>query len=211
MISKGTPRRPCILHSYSYIIPGDQGSLRPGERLLNFVWYCNYDENSNEFADIMTDSDGYRHVNSLPIGKMREEVWAKQKARGKRVMPRPLAELLDKTRQPFISTISDSIAPRASFFDGKLLLVGDAFALFRPHVALSTNQAALHCLLSESILKGEMSVSEWEDQVSRYGSKTRLLSNVIGNYAQFGGWTFVVSMIRYLLVLMSQALPSFWK
>ncbi|KAI9794620.1 MAG: hypothetical protein M1816_004507 [Peltula sp. TS41687] len=194
-----------------YIIPGEQGSLQPGERLLNFVWYYNFDQKSDEFADIMTDKDGNRHLNTLPIGKLREEVWEKQKARGKLVMPPSVAELIDKTRQPFISSISDSIAPRASYFNGKLLLVGDAFALFRPHVALSANQAAMHCLLSKRLLEGEISVAEWEDHVTHYGNKTRLLSNVIGNYAQFGGWTFVATLFRYLLVLISQALPSLRK
>jgi hydroxymethylglutaryl-CoA reductase len=41
-------------------------------------------------------------------------------------------------------------------FDGKLLLVGDALAQFRPHVGSSTNQAALDALLLEKVLKGEM-------------------------------------------------------
>ncbi len=179
---------------------------------MNFIWYYNCPEDSDEFADIMTDCDGHRHVNSLPIGKMRDEVWAKQRARGQAVMPPALAELLDKTRQPFISTISDSIAPRAAFFDGKLLLVGDAFALFRPHIALSTNQAALHCLLSEKLLTGRITIAQWEDQVLRYGRQTRLLSIAYGTVALVGGWTAVYSLIRYLSVLIGQwLLTPRWK
>lgn len=160
----------------------------------------------------MTDCDGHRHANMVPIGKVAEDVWAKQRTHGKSVLARPFAELLENTRQPFISAISDSIAPRASFFDGKLLLVGDAFALFRPHIALSTNQAALHCILLEKVLKGEMSLSEWEREVIQYGRKTRLLSIAFGNYSQVGGWTLVKSVIRYCLVLVGQWLTRLlWK
>lgn len=152
----------------------------------------------------MNDSDGHRHANMVPIGKMRDEVWARQSTRGKSILAPPFAELLGKTRQPFISAIRDHIAPRASFFGGKLLLVGDAFALFRPHAGLSTNQAALHCLLLEKVLKGEMSVSEWEREISRYGRRNRLLSIALGTYGQVGGWPFVRSLIRYCLVFIGQ-------
>jgi 2-polyprenyl-6-methoxyphenol hydroxylase-like FAD-dependent oxidoreductase len=57
-------------------------------------------------------------------------------------------------RPHFVTAISDCISPQASFYDGKLFLVGDALALFRPHVAQSTNQSVLHCLLLEKLLQG---------------------------------------------------------
>ncbi|KAK0506881.1 hypothetical protein JMJ35_010581 [Cladonia borealis] len=66
-------------HSYIvlYTIPGESGSFKPGERLLNFVWYCNCPEDSSEFKNAMTDIDGHFHRSTLPPGKMREDVWAR--------------------------------------------------------------------------------------------------------------------------------------
>lgn len=57
---------------------------------------------------------------------------------------------------PFASTATSIASPRAVFFDGALLLVGDALAQLQPHVGSSTNQAALDALLVERVLKGEM-------------------------------------------------------
>jgi hypothetical protein len=87
----------------------------------------------------MTDTDGHVHHNMVPTGKLRKDIWDRQTGIGKSVLPKHFVELLEKTKQPFVSAVSDSIAPAASFFDGKLILVGDALSLFRPHVALSTN------------------------------------------------------------------------
>lgn len=152
----------------------------------------------------MTDVDGHRHRNTLPIGKMREDVWAKQRAYGNRVLAPPFVELIDKIDQPFITAISDTIAPQASFFEGKLLLVGDALALFRPHVGVSTNQAALQCLLFEKVLKGALSLPEWEKRVMAYARVTRLRSNTWGTYYLSGYLTYLLSEIPYRLELAAQ-------
>lgn len=152
----------------------------------------------------MTDVDGHRHHNTLPIGKMRKDVWAKQRAYGNEVLTPPFVELINKIDQPFITAISDTIAPRASFFDGKLLLVGDALALFRPHIAASTNQAALHCLLLAKALEGAMSFTEWERRVMDYARVTRLRSNTWGTYYLSGYFTYLLSEIPYRLELVAQ-------
>ena len=158
----------------------------------------------------MTDSDGHHHHNTLPPGKMRPEIWSKQKTYAQSVLARPFAELVEKTTQPFISSVSDTRAPRASFFDGKILLVGDALTLFRPHVALSANQAALDCLLLKKVLDGKMTTKEWERQVLQYGAKIRLLSNMTGSFSQFGGLTFAVSAMQYGLLIVRQKVENIW-
>ena len=158
----------------------------------------------------MTDSNGHHHRNTLPPGKMRPEIWDKQKSYAQSVLARPFAELVEKTTQPFIASISDIIAPRASFFDGKLILVGEALALFRPHVALSANQAALNCLLLKKVLQGEITMKEWERRVLQYGARTRLLSILTGSWTQFGGMRLVVSAVEYGLLLVRQRVENLW-
>ena len=37
-------------HILLYTIPGKQGSLQPGQRLFNYVWYCNYPRRFLEFG-----------------------------------------------------------------------------------------------------------------------------------------------------------------
>lgn len=158
----------------------------------------------------MTDTDGHVHHNMVPTGKLRKEVWDKQTGIGKSVLPNPFVELLEKTKQPFVSAVSDSIVPTALFFDGKLILVGDALSLFRPHIALSTNQGALHCSLLEKVLKGEMSMMQWERKALQYASSTRLSSIVVGNYGQKDLASLLVSIVKYFLVIIGQKIFGLW-
>ncbi|EED14518.1 conserved hypothetical protein [Talaromyces stipitatus ATCC 10500] len=151
-------------HAIVYNIPGDAGSVATGQRLLNFCLYLNVAPGCLD--EIMTDSAGVRHQISGPPNKVHPEVWAQQKASARRVLPAPYVEIMDKIASPFVHLITDYCSPRASFLEGKVLLVGDASALLRPHIAFSTNQAAYQALLTERLVKGELDVAEWEYQVT---------------------------------------------
>ena len=57
-----------------YTNPGHNGSLEIGKRLIKWVWYCNYPQDSKEYPDLMTDTDGHRHHITLLNGNMRPEI-----------------------------------------------------------------------------------------------------------------------------------------
>lgn len=194
----------------SYLIPDETGSLEPGQRRLNWVWYCNYPDDSPELTEIMTDCDNHRHRNTLPVGKMRAEVWNKQKSHAAKVMNAPFLELINKTTKPFVSAVSDTRPDRASFFDSKLLLVGEALALIRPHLALSTNQSAMNCLQLEKALKKEVTIAQWERQVLHYAARSQAMTNAFGTYFQYGGWTFLRHLLRLCWTPIAQALSKVW-
>ena len=78
-----------------YTIPGPNGTLEVGKRLINWVWYCNYPQDSREYTELMTDSDGHRHHITLPNGKMRPEIWAQQKAYAQKALPPQCAEIVE--------------------------------------------------------------------------------------------------------------------
>ena len=131
----------------AYAIPGTNGTVEPGKRLLNWVWYCNYAEESPEHVELMTDKDGQRHHVTLPPGGINDEVWERQKEVAKEVLPPQFAELVTKTEVPFVQAIMDVLSPRAVLQgDSRVVLVGDALAGLRPHTAASTNQAALDAM-----------------------------------------------------------------
>jgi 2-polyprenyl-6-methoxyphenol hydroxylase-like FAD-dependent oxidoreductase len=191
-----------------YTIPGPTGSLEPGHRILNYVWYYNCPGDSDEYRRMMTDCDGRLHRNTLPQGKMHPAVWEAQKAYAREYLPQPFIEMIEKTRDPFISSVSDTMANKACFAGGKILLVGDALSLFRPHVALSANQAAVDCLMLEKVLNKQVTIAEWERSVLHYGSATRQLSVMTGNYTQFGGLRFCASALKYGVLLGQQSLEN---
>lgn len=114
----------------------------------------------------MTDVDGKRHHTKLAPGKVHPEVWEKQKVSAKTLFAPPYLEVIEMISSPFLHLITDYCSPRASFAGGKVLLVGDASTLLRPHIAFSTNQAAYHALLTERLVKGELTAEQWEYQVT---------------------------------------------
>ena len=156
---------------------------------MNLVWYYNCAKESTEYTTAMTDIDGLQHRRTVPFGKVQPEVWAKQQAYSSTRFAAPIKEMVDKIDKPFVTAISDCMSPRCSFYDGKLFLVGDALALFRPHVAESTNQSALHCLLLEKLLQGQLDLAAYEKEVMMFAHTTLLWSREIGSqylYSRIG-------------------------
>lgn len=173
-----------------YLIPGENGTTEPGHRLFNWVWYCNYKDGSDPLEELMTDVNGRRHAITLPVGTMNPDVWSKQKAYASEVLPPQYAEAVCKTEQPFIQAITDVISPRNSFFDGKVLLVGDALAGFRPHTAASTSQAAFDALRIGEWFGGEIDKATYDRRVLEYAKVLQEKGILLGERSQFGRHPF---------------------
>lgn len=177
----------------AYLIPGKNGSLEPGERLVNWVWYTNYAENSPEHIELMTDKDGKKHHVTLPPGGVASNIWMRQQDYAKEVLPPQFVELVEKTEVPFVQAITDAIAPSALLSGGRVLLLGDALANFRPHTAASTNQASMDAMtLAEAIEEllegadGAEVLKEWERKVMQLARNVQRFGVQIGNRSQFG-------------------------
>ena len=170
----------------AYAIPGENGTLEAGQRLMNWVWYRNYKEDSDELVDLMTGKDQSRHHITLPPDQMKDEAWEKQKQDAKDVLPPQFAELVDKTVHPFVQAITDNISPNNEFFDGKLLLVGDSLAGFRPHTAASTSQAAFDASTLGEWLEGKIDRDEYNHRVMKYATEIQKHGVELGQRSQFG-------------------------
>ncbi|KAL2073827.1 hypothetical protein VTL71DRAFT_11153 [Oculimacula yallundae] len=170
----------------AYLIPGKNGSLEPGCRLMNWVWYYNYPSSSPEYTDLMTDISGHKHHFSMPVGKIKPHLQAEIKDTATSILPAAFSELVRKTEHPFVQCITDVMSPRMSFFNNKLLLVGDAIAGFRPHTAASTSQAAYDALLLERMMKGDITHEEMEEEMMAYARQLAAGGIRMGNRSQFG-------------------------
>src|ERR1700745_1801162 len=74
-------------HILVYPIPGLDGALTPGKRLVNFVWYVNVAE-GEALDELMTGRDGIRRAVSLPPGAARDQaVTAMRRAAGSELAP----------------------------------------------------------------------------------------------------------------------------
>lgn len=169
-----------------YLIPGHNGTLEPGKRLYNWIWYDNFADGTPELDEVMTGTDGKRHAITLPVGTMRKEIFEKQKSKAREILPPQFTEVVQKTKEPFIQAITDVISHQNRHMDGKVLLVGDALAGFRPHTAASTGQAAYDALTLGQWMKGEISEQEYNDKVMSFARELQEHGVKLGQRSQFG-------------------------
>src|SRR6266513_831782 len=126
-------------HILVYPIPGLDGALTPGERLVNFVWYVNVAE-GEELDELMTGRDGVHRAVSLPPGAARDQaVTVMRRAAAGELAP-PIAEVVAGVAEPFVQVVYDIAVPRMAF--GRVCLIGDAAFAVRPHAAAGTAKAA---------------------------------------------------------------------
>ena len=126
-------------HILVYPIPGLDGSVEPGRRLVNYVWYRNYLA-GDDLDDVLTDSAGERRELSLPPGIARADHVAEVRATAVARLPRLLADVVTSVEPPVVQVIYDVEVPRMAF--GRTCLVGDAAWVVRPHAAAGTAKAA---------------------------------------------------------------------
>jgi 2-polyprenyl-6-methoxyphenol hydroxylase-like FAD-dependent oxidoreductase len=125
-------------HILAYLIPGDNADPRPGRRRLNWVWYVGASEET--LKSLLVDRHGHQHRGSLPQGLAPDRVIRALCARARREVHPRLAELVAATPDPFIQTIVDVTVPQTVF--GRVILLGDAAFVVRPHTAAATAKAA---------------------------------------------------------------------
>lgn len=200
-----------LQHCIVYTIPGPNGSLEPGERLLNFLWYTN--ESEEALDEIMVDAvDGHRHHNIVPAGRVCPDIWATRLREAKRIpLAVPFLEIMTKIRSPFIQVITEFCSPRAAFEDGRVLLVGDALSLFRPHTAFSATQAAFDALRVNDYVDRKMSLEEWEEKVLRFAHLHWSQSAWWGAYYQQPKPIAIILALRYWAYCGIDRIKSWWQ
>jgi 2-polyprenyl-6-methoxyphenol hydroxylase-like FAD-dependent oxidoreductase len=122
-----------------YPVSGPGNSLRPGSRYYNVVWYRGADEH-RELARILTGKDGVRHELSIPPNLIRDEVIAEMRSDAERLLPPPFAETISLAPQPFVQAIYELESPGMVF--GRVVLIGDAAFVARPHAGAGVTKAA---------------------------------------------------------------------
>lgn len=159
-------------HILVYPIPGDGADTRAGHRRLNWVWYVG--ANDDELADYLTDRFGDRHHASLPRGGASDATVEALRDRAVREVAPVMADLVAATEQPFIQKITD-IAVDRTVFD-RVLLLGDAAFLVRPHTAAAAAKACfdatrLACALADRPDAIDDALAAAQAEQIRYGRR----------------------------------------
>ena len=164
-------------HILCYLIPGAEGETEPGKRRINWVWYWNVPE--NELSKLMTGMDGRERDFALPPGQVRDEWLKKQNA---------IAELWRATEAPLLQPILDLAVPR--MVQGRVILLGDAAFIPRPHTAASTAKAGANALALGRALQDypndiDAALKEWEPDQLSLGRQLERGGKALGNRSQF--------------------------
>lgn len=168
----------------AYLIPGINGTVEPGQRLINFVYYTNFPAGSPELDEILTDCNGQRRRITIPPGMVDPKAWEKQKAIARDKLPPQFAELVCKAKKPFVQAVTDVISTEHEFVNGKVVLIGDALAGFRPHTVASTSQAAFDAMIYADYIAGKVGREDWKRETMGYARFIQRRGVEMGNRSQ---------------------------
>lgn len=173
-------------HVLAYPIPGPSGALRPGQRLMNFVWYRNVDSGA-PFEELMTDREGRFRPVSLPPGATRPEFVERLRKDARSALAPVIAEVATGVAEPFVQAVFDIEVPRMAH--GRVCLIGDAAFAVRPHAAAGTAKAAadgweLAAQLAAHCGDIEPALREWERRQLELGRELLKRNRDIGDASQ---------------------------
>jgi 2-polyprenyl-6-methoxyphenol hydroxylase-like FAD-dependent oxidoreductase len=146
----------------AYPVPGADGATESGKRRWNWVWYRPVDAGA-ALGAVLTDRDGLRHEASLPPGALGGETVHGLHADAAAILAPSLRTLVEATGKPFVQAIVDFQPP--ALRDGRVLLLGDAAAVIRPHTASGTAKAAADAMaLAHALRDGwsDVRLDAWE-------------------------------------------------
>jgi 2,6-dihydroxypyridine 3-monooxygenase len=174
----------------TYTIPGMDGELEVGKRLLNYVWYRNVADGP-ELNELTTDVRGFEAPVSLHPGGVQQRFIEEMKAAAVTELAPAVAEVVVGTEQPYLQVVFDTRSPAMA--DGRIAIVGDAAFAARPHAAAGSAKAAadawaLHDQLGNHDGGIVEALKRWEpgqlqlgnqlvDRVSAMGTRSQFTNN----------------------------------
>jgi 2-polyprenyl-6-methoxyphenol hydroxylase-like FAD-dependent oxidoreductase len=173
-------------HILGYLVPGEHNDVRPGYRLYNWVWYRVADERLLE--EIMTDRNGHPRGYAIPEGLLADR-WVKHLHRdAENLIPLPFREVVEATTHPFAQAIRDLASDH--MVAGRVVIIGDAAAIPRPHTAASTSKAATNALRLVDELKASpndvaAALARWEPPQVALGKYLCEQGSSTGDYLLF--------------------------
>jgi 2-polyprenyl-6-methoxyphenol hydroxylase-like FAD-dependent oxidoreductase len=121
-----------------YPVAGSGNRTEAGYRAWNFVWYRPGAAGAR-LTELMTDADGVHHPQGIPPNKVSAREVARMREDARRLAAPVLAEIIEKTTQPFLQPIHDLMSDHIA--QGRVALLGDAAFVARPHVGMGVTKA----------------------------------------------------------------------
>ena len=148
-----------------YPIAGTNNDLRPGKRRYNFVWYRTI--SVPRLDDMLTDASGHTHAISIPPPLVREEIVHEMREMAETFMCAPLLKVLRAIKSAFFTPIYDLASPSMTY--GRVVLIGDAAFVARPHVGMGVTKGAADARALADALSGD----DIEDGLRSFNAKRK--------------------------------------
>lgn len=126
-------------HAVMYTIPGMNGELAQGKRLLNYVWYRNVPDGA-ELQELTTDIRGCEAPVSLHPGGVQQRYVDEMRQAAVAQLAPAVAEVIVATEQPYLQVVFDTRIPAMAV--GRVAIIGDAAFAARPHAAAGSAKVA---------------------------------------------------------------------
>ena len=110
--------------------------------------------------------------------------WEKQRKIARERLPPQFAEIVCAAKRPFVQAVTDVISPEHEFMGGKVVLIGDALAGFRPHTVASTSQAAFDAMVYADYIGGKITREYWKMETLGYARFIQKRGVDMGNRSQ---------------------------
>ena len=173
-------------HILGYLVPGAGNDTRESRRLYNWVWYRVADD--KRLRDIMTDSDGRDRGFAMPEGKLAAKWQEQLYNEAGELLPPGFRDVVRATRTPFAQAIRDLAVE--TMVQGRVILLGDAAFIPRPHTAASTSKAAANALALADAIEAEpedldLALTNWEPAQLALGRHLHEQGRKTGEYLLF--------------------------
>lgn len=121
-----------------YPVAGAGNAVARGQRRYNYVWYRPASDAA--LKELMTDADGNYFAQGISPNKVAWQHVASARQAARELLAPQFAEMMEKTAQPFLQPIYDCASSQMAF--GRVVLMGDAAFVARPHVGMGVTKAA---------------------------------------------------------------------
>lgn len=143
-------------HMLGYLVASPEGSIEPGHRRYNWVWYRSLSE--EKFRHVLVTNTVSNRVYSAPPGGLSTTVVNELRESARRDLPQVLSEVVVREPAPFVQGIFDYSAPQ--MVRGRVALLGDAAFVVRPHTAMGVSKAAGDAMALQAALRQNNTIEE---------------------------------------------------
>jgi 2-polyprenyl-6-methoxyphenol hydroxylase-like FAD-dependent oxidoreductase len=166
-----------------YLVAGPDGSTEQGQRRYNWVWYRSLTDAQLQSA--LISNEGERREYSAPPSGLSEETKKELRGAADNFLPPVLRDIVIREPRPFLQAIFDYETPK--MWSDRVVLVGDAAFVVRPHTAMGVSKAAGDAMALRDALLAEPSV---ELALERYSGQRMPVGTAIARYGQKLGEQF---------------------